>query len=199
MSESKRGRPRVTICKRGHDQTIEGARNAQGACIACNKIREAERKASLPPKVEKPNVVIPEETLESLLEIQRLSSKTVGATPLGHEYRRAGDLLAEAAVAVMEIYGVTAHALSIQMGLDSRTLSSFLQRRGAIPAAPSIERFAYKNETITDRKGGVGRPKLDACKWGHDLTAEGSRQTTGACRQCRRDRQNRYYHERKVA
>jgi len=34
-----KGRPRVTVCKRGHDQAAEGARNKHGNCIACARAR----------------------------------------------------------------------------------------------------------------------------------------------------------------
>lgn len=38
----KAGRPRVTVCKRGHDQTLEGARGKNGQqCVACKDILKA--------------------------------------------------------------------------------------------------------------------------------------------------------------
>jgi hypothetical protein len=190
-----RGRPRVTICKRGHDQTVEGARNERGACIPCSKDRYKEHKASQPPKDEAPKKEVPAEMLAALCELQALSSKTRNCTPLGHEYRNAGDLLAEMALEAMSEYGVNATSLSLQMGLSSHTMRNFLKRRGAIPSSSSGGRSLQPYKNVYS----VGRPVQATCSRGHDVTEEGSRYSDGNCKICARARQRGYYHEKKVA
>jgi len=176
-------------CKRGHDQTAEGARSPGNGCLACKRTRAKEQAAALPPKPEKYAAIVPEAMIAELKSLQKLSSRTGRATPLGHEFRRAGDMLAELAVEAIAEYGVTVTSLSRQMGLTDHAMRHFLMRRGAIEATPGVKRLGVAYRNLSN----VGQPKIQECKRGHQQTSE-TRNRHGQCRPCMAFRKKAAYH-----
>jgi len=143
---------------------------------------------------------IPEEMLAELRRLQKLSSKVGGLTPLGHENRLAGDLLATLALDAMAEYDVTTNGLSSQMGLSPQTMRFFLMRRGAIKTPPGMARHikGYSN-THTLATGGGRKPRRDSCGRGHDTSTPDSRYSDGNCKECKRERERRSYAKKKAA
>lgn len=139
--------------------------------------------------------VIPEGMLAELARLQELASKVRGFTPVGHENRLAGDLLAEVALDAMSEYKVTATELSQQMGLNRNTMQFFLMRRGAVEVSPGM---APHVKTYTNTKA-LGRTASDQCSRGHDTSTPETRYSDGNCKVCTRERQRGYYAKKKAA